>query len=95
MAKVKRSEELEKFLVENRVRVTEKTGGVVVIEPKAGSTSPSDEISTVLSMIIDANPELINTATGITPVPGASGAQFKAIATFVSIPELKEKFFKK
>lgn len=88
MVKIVRSEKLSKYLVENRVRLTEKGCGVVLIEPKAGSLNPADEISSVLAMLLEANDDLINTATGITPVPGASGAQFKGIATFISRKQL-------
>ena len=95
MVRIKRSEKLEKYLTENRVRITEKGNGIVHIEPKAGSLAPTDEISTVMSMLLEANEDLINTATGITPVPGASGAQFKAVVTFVSILDFIERFSRK
>jgi hypothetical protein len=88
MVRLKRSEKLEKFLTENRIRMVEKGAGVVHIELKAGETAPTDGVATVLSLLLESNEGLINTATGITPVPSSNGAQFKAVCTFVSLQDI-------
>lgn len=87
MGNLKRSQELEKFLVANRIRLTERKGRVLLIEPKLGSENPVDEITDVISMLADSNKGFINTATGITPVPvNGKGTQFKGVVSYIIVP---------
>ncbi len=89
MEKIKRSEQLNKFLTENKIRMSDKGCGVIHVETKPGSQNPSDELATVLAMILEGNEGLINTAAGVTPIPSTVGTQFKAIFSFCFRQDLR------
>jgi hypothetical protein len=79
------------FIVENGARVQEKGAGVMNIKLKPGVSEPVDIITDIVARLADANPDLVVTAAGITPVPYTGGAVFNGLIAFAP----RSKFFEK
>ena len=78
-------------IVERGARVEEKKEGVMLIRLKSGIQDPMDIMAEVMADLAEANPGLIITASGITPVPNRGGVVFNGIVSFAPV----EKFLVK
>ena len=88
---VKIPNEVSTFIAENGARVKEKGAGVMNINLKPGVSEPVDIITDIVARLADANPDLVVTAAGITPVPYTGGAVFNGLIAFAP----RSKFFEK
>lgn len=79
------------FIVENGARVHESGCGSMYIKLKPGTAEPVELITDILARLVDANPDLVITAKGITPVPSPGGVVFYGAADFTPC----SKFFAK
>ena len=79
------------FIVENGARVCEKGCGSMNIKLKSGTSEPVEIITDIVARLIEANPDLVVTAQGITPVPSPGGVVFYCALVFAPC----SKFFAK
>jgi len=79
------------FIVENGARVCEKGCGVMNIKLKAGTSEPVEVMTDIAARLADANPDLVITATGITPVPYPGGVVFNCVVAFAPCSKFIEK----
>ena len=76
------------FIVESGARAHEKGSGALNIKLKAGTSEPVEIITEIIARLADANPDLVVTAAGITPVPCPGGAVFNALVVFAPCSKL-------
>ena len=78
-------------IVESGARVQKKGCGVMIVRVKSGTPEPMDVMSDVLAKLAEANPNLVITATGITPVPLSGGVVFNGVIVFAPCEKFSAK----
>lgn len=70
------------YIVEKGARFEEKGCGLMYIKLKPGTSEPVEIMTDIVARLADANPNLVVTGTGITPVPSQGGVVFYCLVAF-------------